>query len=151
MPRGGHNRKPRALKIITGTNQKSRSVENEAEIAGADDAEPPKDLVGVALVVWKETAPVLQKTGILKQTDLRQLKNYCQQWAIIEKADEEIQSRGVLIEAPNGSLVKNPAITAHKDASTAMRGLSATLGLDPAARSRIDVGGSKKVNGFSDL
>lgn len=152
MPRGGHNRKPTALKLVQNTHRADRVVEQEAVIQGDVDITPPPEFEGVELLVWQECTKVLTDARILTSADLLQLKNYCQQWAIIEAAAQEIRDHGVLIDNGSGSKVKNPALTAHKEASTAMRSLSATLGLDPGARARINVGKLEtKQGGFADL
>ena len=152
MPRGGQNRKPTALKVVQGTHQPCRDTGTEAVIVGDVDITPPSEFDGVELLIWQKYAQLLKDARILTLADLEQFKNYCQQWGIIEMSMQDIRDNGITLESPTGNQVKNPACSAMKEASTSMRGLAATLGLEPASRSKIDTGKpDTKADGFSDL
>lgn len=136
-------KKPTELKILQGTNRKDRQVEQEPEFEKLDHYDPPEDLDGLALKTWNSLMPLLVEASVLTAADLRALELYCVHYSNFKKAQQEVEENGYVVTSPQGSISKNPACTVVKEASSEMRALAGVLGLDPAARTRINVGKKK--------
>jgi P27 family predicted phage terminase small subunit len=155
MPRG---RPPTltSVKKARGTINVTREVEQEPEFLSNEPGEinpPPECFDGRALIVWETLEPILREARVLKRTDLVVLEQYCRVYVNFTRAQQVLDDSEILIESASGELKKNPAITAVGEFSRELRGLSAQLGLDPANRTRINVGklDATKTKGFGDL
>ena len=85
---------------------------------------------------WNRTGPKLVEMKLLAETDLPAFESYCMNIDLMIEARKSIQEEGMLIMGARG-WVRNPAIAAFGQASTAVRGFVAEFGLSPSARSRI--------------
>lgn len=142
-----------SVKKAAGTLRPCREVEQEPDYAAQDSYPAPDHLDGLALETWEKLEPMMRSARVLKESDLVALEQYCQAYSNFCKAQKEVDHFGVLLCDDNGAYKKNPAFTAVTEASRELRGLSAQLGLDPASRTRINVGkpeGEKK-KGFGGL
>lgn len=143
---------PRDLQLLHGTFRSDRQADQPAQFETVDFLEPPSHLDRHALAIWKKFAPLMCEAKLLTKGDLIVFESYCMAYLLQRDAYEAIQTHGTLIEHPTRGLVANPATAAYKAASTELRQLGSSLGLDPASRSRIDVGaGAKSANEFTDL
>ncbi len=142
-----------SVKKAKGTLRPSREVEQEPEFASSDSYPAPEHLDGLALLTWEKLEPILTKARVLKNSDLVALEQYCVTYANFCKAQTEVDHYGILMCSDKGEYKKNPAVTAVAEASRELRGLSAQLGLDPASRTRINVGkqDSEKPKSFGQL
>lgn len=132
MPRGGHNRKPTALKIAEGTFRADRANPNEPKPKPVAP-KCPDWLAPEAKKEWRKLAPVLERLGILTEIDGNTLAAYCETVAQVKAAS--IALRDLPFEHPN---YRKVAVTLEK-ARDAMRHLGAELGLSPASRGRLNV------------
>ena len=149
MPR---SKKPTELKILQGTARKDRQVEQEPAMPKQDRYDPPAGLDGLALKTWQDIEPVLSEARVLSDADVRALEAYCIHYSNLRKAQEHVDQNGFILTGATGGSIKNPACTVVKESSAEMRALSGVLGLDPAARTRINVGKKEKaVSGFAAL
>ena len=84
---------------------------------------------------------------------MQNLEVYCNAYDQFRLAQQEVRSHGVTVTGPTGALVKNPAVTALKEATATMATYGSMLGLDPASRSRVMGGGDSKKsdNPFASL
>lgn len=87
---------------------------------------------------WNRTGPKLVKAGLLNETDLPAFEAYCLNIDLMIDARIDIKENGMTVIGHRGR-VRNPAIAAFGQASTAIRGFVGEFGLSPSARSRIRI------------
>ena len=141
----GRPPKPKEAKVLSGTFRKDREpIDNPMEAVGfTKTPEPPASLQGrMASKKWTEIAEHLIESDVLKSTDLDVLESYCLAWELMVRADAELEKDGLTVTSPMGTVSKNPAATILASAQAEHRQLSTLLGLNPSARTRINV--SKK-------
>ncbi len=85
---------------------------------------------------WDRTGPNLVKLRLLAESDLPAFEAYCMNIDLMIESKIMINNEGMTIMGSRGP-VRNPAIAAFGQASTAIRGFVAEFGLSPSARSRI--------------
>lgn len=160
MPRGGHNRKPRAQKIIQGTFRKDRNPKQEPAVDLL--AEPPKPPTGLnrwARKIWKELAPELVDKGVLSSVDLFAFEALCVQYGIYRELHHAIthwtiydddgnpvrtvkQSVAQYMRGRNSQTM--PEYTAMRQAFAQFKTYLEQFGLTPVSRNRIEVQGGSK-------
>lgn len=108
---------------------------------GTKVGEPPGLSPG-AREKWADLLPKLGAVCDLKPTDADAIAQYCEAWALRQKALAELHAGGVRMvhETPNGALQINPLITIARQQEQVMMRLSERFGLDPASRQRLKVG-----------
>ncbi len=87
---------------------------------------------------WNRTGPKLVHMRMLAETDLPAFEAYCMNLELLVQARLDIKKNGMTVLGHRGR-VRNPAIAAFGQASTAIRGFVGEFGLSPSARSRIKV------------
>lgn len=112
----GRKSKPTHLKVVAGTDRKARINEKEPDYAVPDSLNPPPELDNYAAEKWAELAPLLHDAGVLKVTDLDCLAAFCCAYSRWRRAEELVDSHGLVVPAANGSLQKNPAVTVINEA-----------------------------------
>ena len=100
--------------------------------------EPPTYLGQYGVKEWNRTGPLLVKMRMLAETDLPAFEAYCMNIDLLVDAGIDIRDNGMTVIGHRGR-VRNPAIAAFGQASTAIRGFVGEFGLSPSARSRIRV------------
>lgn len=96
----------------------------------------PDHLGEYGIKEWDRTGPKLVEMKLLAETDLPAFEAYCMNIDLMIQARFAIRDKGMLINGARG-WVRNPAIAAFGQASTAVRGFVGEFGLSPSARSRI--------------
>lgn len=105
-----------------------------------------------AAVMWSSVVKQLLERKILKITDMHNVEMFCIAYHNMRTAQEEVAKFGVTMTTEQGSVIKNPALTALNEASKQMASFGAMLGLDPASRQRLTGGGGKpKSNPFAEV
>lgn len=87
---------------------------------------------------WNRTGPLLVDAKMLKESDLPAFEAYCLNIELMIQARLDIEENGMTIIGHRGK-VRNPAIAAFGQATTAIRGFVSEFGLSPSARSRIRI------------
>jgi P27 family predicted phage terminase small subunit len=87
---------------------------------------------------WDRTGPLLVAAKMLTESDLPAFQAYCMNIDLLIRAQLDIQANGMQVMGHRG-WVRNPAIAAFGQASTAIRGFVSEFGLSPSARSRIRI------------
>jgi P27 family predicted phage terminase small subunit len=100
--------------------------------------EAPTYLGTYGIKEWKRTGPLLVAAKMLTESDLPAFEAYCMNIDLMIEARLDIQSNGMQVMGHRG-WVRNPAIAAFGQASTAIRGFVSEFGLSPSARSRIRI------------
>lgn len=110
--------KPTALKLLAG-NPGKRPINACEPVSGEADMNPPPELSEAACTHWQRLAPMLSKSGVLKQSDRDLLGMYCMGYAVFLE--------GVADGKLNVTLM------------TQLRAMLGEMGMTPAARTRIVV------------
>lgn len=129
--RGGHNRKPTRLKVLSGTARPDRMGNEPKPSPIAPRC--PKWLGKDARKEWRYLAPKLERLGLLTETDGTSFAVYCEAFSRWKKAVLALQELPVTDPA-----YRKVAITLEK-AAQEMRAQGARFGLSPADRGRLDL------------
>jgi P27 family predicted phage terminase small subunit len=139
MP-AGRPRKPTALKVLHGTFRKDRAPKREPKPkAGTKPPTAPSYLGALARAEWRRLAPRLHKLGLLTEVDRSKFAMYCQAYARWQEAEKVITDQGMTFMTEKGYVVQRPEVAIALKQAKMAKELGAEFGLDPAARSRIDV------------
>ena len=98
----------------------------------------PEYLGEYGMKEWNRTGPLLVAAKMLTESDLPAFEAYCMNIDLMIEARLDIQANGMQVMGHRG-WVRNPAIAAFGQASTAIRGFVSEFGLSPSARSRIRI------------
>lgn len=99
---------------------------------------PPAYLGEYGTKEWLRTGPELVRMKMLGASDLPAFESYCMNIQLMIDARLDIAENGMTVIGHRGR-VRNPAIAAFGQASTAIRGFVSEFGLSPSARSRIRI------------
>lgn len=150
--RGIASTKSKAAKILGGTFRANQSPTETADIPVAEDITPPAYLDGYALDCWNKYAPLIKEHKIFTEADFATLEKFCTAYHVYRMAFRELQRSGITISHESRGEIKNPAYDMWKGAMAETRQHGALLGLDPFARSRLDVStGAETHNPFENL
>lgn len=138
MGQRGPSPKPTQIKVSQATYRPDRA-RGEVLPNPPDDLTPPDWLSEPAREKWSELAPILAAQGLLTECDLDTLALYCATWARWKEAEEALQRDGMTTTAQSGYQQVSPYYTIASKSQAELRALADRLGLNPSARSRIDV------------
>ncbi|TFF37430.1 phage terminase small subunit P27 family [Pseudomonas sp. RIT623] len=150
--RSGRRPKPTAQKALAGNPGKRKLNKDEPDFSLVTNVDPPEWLERRAAEVWKMIVPELLRAKVLALTDLHNVEAFCTAYGNWRLAQESVEAHGIVVSGATGGPVKNPALTAAKEAMSQMVTFGSMLGLDPASRTRI-IGGNKQksTNEFAAL
>ncbi len=135
-----HKRHGTRSKVSKGEGHESFEPEEVLELPA-----PPDSLKGKGLSKWTEIGEMLIGLRVLAKTDFDILESYCIAYELMCSCKLELDKNGsAAIEGANGGLVKHPSANVLKEAQTELRQVGGLLGLNPSARTKINVG--KKEN-----
>jgi P27 family predicted phage terminase small subunit len=110
-------------------------------------SDPPVDVItplpvpptlqadAVAAQEWARLAPLLQRTGVLTESNLRAFEMLCRHWSLYVAAHERLQQDGPILKvARGGYLVQHPAFTIAEKSTRLYLLLAARLGLARVSR-----------------
>jgi|GEM_PF-2440647 P27 family predicted phage terminase small subunit len=135
MPRGGHNKKANRLKVLE--NRPGAKVDNTPKTPPIFPHTPPRGMPKEARQFWKKYAPMLDRAGMVRASDIPAFEILAMTYATIKDAEKEITERGLLVDGARGGLVKNPAISILNAARQQFRLMASDFGLTPSARERL--------------
>jgi P27 family predicted phage terminase small subunit len=147
--RSGRRPKPTAKKELAGNPGKRALNKDEPDFGLVENIDCPIWMGEFGKELWETVTPLLCREKILEATDIQNLQVYCNAYDQFREAQQEVKSMGITITTETGSVVKNPALTAVKEATAMMATYGGMLGLDPSSRQRI-TGGGKKDKGSSN-
>ena len=144
-------RKPHAIKVIEDSRWKDTDSEPNVEPAIptmpqhiVNDEEAKKE--------WKRIAPLLKNAGLLTLIDRAALAAYCQLWSRWSSAENNILTNGVIIPAPSGYPIVNPALSIANSSMKLMVKFLGEFGMSPSSRTRVAISGEQESgNSFDDL
>lgn len=94
----------------------------------------PDFLDDIAKTQWKARIKQLSERGDIKPEDLTNLELYCVNYSLFRSAVADIAKNGFSIVNSQGTLSRNPALSAKADAEKVMIKMSSLLGFDPVSR-----------------
>jgi len=133
----GRKPEPSALKILRGLPGKRKLSVDEPKPALVTDLAPPDWLDVEAQAEWGRLAPMLERLGVLAETDTAALAAYCEAWATWKGATQQIRKFGMVIKGKHDFPVVSPYVRIATTALQQMRGLLVEFGMTPSARARI--------------
>lgn len=108
---------------------------------------PPDHLSAYALEEWETISEGLFYMRLLSEVDRSTLSSYCMAYATwriaceklneLAKIDEE--HGGLVVEAPNGTLSRNPMVNVMMESARDMLRYAIEMGCTPAARTRMAI------------
>jgi P27 family predicted phage terminase small subunit len=100
--------------------------------------------------VWRRTVKQLRLMGILSEADLDVIAAYCNAVVAYERATQQVDQVGILVEGRRDGLVTNPAVRVQRDSAQLIRQLGSELGFTPSSRSRLTVDDGESGDDFLD-
>jgi len=131
MPRGGHNKKPDALKFIQGTLRKGRTNPKSPDIE-RKVPRPSASLPKEAKKEYLELSKLLDSMRVLTEADRGELENLAIARAQIKYISKKLFKQSDINEFRKVQLAINDAIKISSS-------LSMKFGLSPADRERVSV------------
>jgi len=136
------------VKAVAGVGRKTKVKPDPSnDFEGVFDIEVPDYMEGMenASIMWRSVVPKLLERKTLKITDMHNVEMFCIAYENLRKSQQEVALMGITLTTDQGSVIKNPALTALNEASKQMASFGAMLGLDPSSRTRL-TGAQKKPN-----
>lgn len=148
-------RKPRHLKVVTGTLEASRDNPGEPRVSGRCPA-PPAHLEGYALERYEALREFFDRhPGWVGQGDAEALTRYCTMLAEERELLAVIADEGRVARWTNqggGETVqRHPATTMLRETRMELRQLEKGLGLMPADRSRVAAEEARELDPLEEL
>lgn len=132
----------------------------------------PQHLLKEAKKEWKRITPILEDYGLISKLDRAALSSYCQQWALMvfaeqqilramtlaEKKRKEAEARGEIYEGgdglvdvtKNGNVIYSPHYIIAKNSRYILDRMLANFGMSPAARGRVSPSNRLQKDLFGD-
>ena len=131
---------PTRIKVLQGTYRPDRANGTEVFPDSPTHLTVPDHLSeGAAIDKWSELAPILSRNGLLTECDLDTLTLYCQTWARYVESEAKLETEGSTTTAQSGYQQVSAWVTISKNTRADLLKLGDRLGLNPSARSRINI------------
>lgn len=144
--RSGRRPKPTSQKVLAGNPGKRALNKAEPHFSEITQVDPPEWMQPLAIQMWEMVLPELLAQKIVCITDLHNVEAFCTAYANWRAAQAMVVEHGPVVQSAMGSPMKNPALTAAKEAMAQMVTFGAMLGLDPSSRTRLTGGKKAKAN-----
>lgn len=141
------------IKAVAGRKPKLKA-DSSSEFADVTTIDPPEYFNSMfhADRMWQCVVPELIKRKTLRVTDIHNVEMFCIAYENLRKSQQVVATMGITLTTDQGSVIKNPALTALNEASKQIAQFGSMLGLDPVSRGRlIGTDGSKKSNAFAEV
>jgi P27 family predicted phage terminase small subunit len=134
----GRKPEPTALKLLRGNPGKRKPPVNEPTPAAWSSIEPPDWLAPDAREEWLRLAPVLERLGVITETDQQALTGYCETWATWKHATQQLRKYGMVIKGRDGDLpIISPFVKIAHNATVQMRAYLIEFGMTPSSRPKV--------------
>ena len=148
----GRKPKPTNLKLLQGNAGKRPLNKADLEVEVLDDVPDCPEWLGEhAKAIWGNVAGWLVGSKILAQSDVHNLEAFCSAYQNYRDASQHIKENGLVITNQSGEMKKNPACTVVAESLRQMNVYGASLGLDPASRTRLSTSSESEENPFANL
>ena len=99
---------------------------------------PPDELIDdMAVRIWKTQSKILIQRGTFEIEDAPLLVAYCNSFAYMLQAEQEIAEQGLVVPTSDGSIKKSPFVVVRNDCIAQLTRTGSLLGLDPLTRLRM--------------
>jgi len=140
----GNRRLPTAVKAARGTLQPCRENPDAPQIPPPAWDDPPSDLKGEGLAVWKRLQPHIFGP-IVTEGDLETFANYCRIWTALRRVQRLVATSSVDLAIAKGYMGQMLKLT------TQHRQLAAELGLTPSSRGSVKSAEKKPESKLSEF
>lgn len=145
VPIGNGGRKPGSSSMNnTKSHNQTTGTMVQALVPGvavpSSNTKPPVYLSAEAQEVWAKLVPELEKSGLFTVLDYEALGMCLSAWTIARCALIDIFDRkgGISMVGPNGTFLRNPAVSTFTTASMLFANLAKEFGMTPAARAKLN-------------
>ena len=136
----GRKPQPSRLKLLRGLPGKRKLSVHEPAPAPLKGSAPPDWLDPAAQAEWVRLAPMLERLGVLTESDTDALAAYCVSWTKWKSATQQLWKWGMVLKAKEGEIpVVSPYMKIATDAQREMRAFLVEFGMTPSARARVHV------------
>ena len=143
----GRKGKPTAIKKMQGNPGKRAINRNEPDAGRVRSLNVPRGRLGThAARLWRELAPMLDRIGVLKDSDFAALELLCDHYGFAVAAGEALQEKGLVYYDDKGQPKKSPYVQVFRENAQAFRMMAGEFGLTPSSRARLDVGAAEDVS-----
>lgn len=112
---------------------------------------PPDELIDeMAVRIWKTQSKILIERGTFELEDAPLLVAYCNSFAYMLQAEQEIGAQGLVVPTADGSIKKSPFVGVRNDCIAQLTRTGSLLGLDPLTRLRMLGAGSGPDDGNNE-
>jgi P27 family predicted phage terminase small subunit len=140
MP-AGRPRKPRALKLVMGTDRPSRANQKAPVGASVAVGAPPGDLNDFAQLAWRSLAELVDPLKVVTRADLVAFRQMAVVLGVIEQAREALDDAGELtfvVSTETGEVIrKRPEVEILATYQRILDAKLARFGLTPAEREKV--------------
>lgn len=134
----GRKPEPSALKLLRGLPGKRALSVDEPKPALLSNVPPPEWLDEDAKEEWLRLAPILERLGVLTETDTDALTTYCEAWTTWKGATQKIRQFGMVIKGKDGDLpVVSPYVKIAEKAFAQVKGMLIEFGMTPSSRTKV--------------
>lgn len=154
MGKRGPSPQPTALKILRG-NPGKRPLNKAEPTPPSDGIAAPPHLGVVARGKWSEILPILQAVKVMTRADVEALARYCDtyEWWLATRA--KLRAEGDTYPILNDAgeikyIAQRPEVSIAHKLSTQLRQLEQDFGLNPSARTGLNVEKTPEINGDDD-
>jgi len=134
---------PSALQLLRGLPGKRPLSTDEPAPLPLSTIAPPEWLATEAQAEWTRLAPMLERLGVLTETDTDALSAYCEAWATWKEATKKIRQFGMVLKGEGAVPVVSPYVKIAHNALVQMRALLVEFGMTPSSRTRVHVASGK--------
>jgi P27 family predicted phage terminase small subunit len=145
----GPKPKPTAVKKAQGTYRADRAPANEPTAAGRPAC--PDWLTDDASREFDRLATLLGEMGVLGTIDANALARYCTSWVRWRQSVQMLERAGDTVEGAQGGVRTSPYVAIARDLGAELQRLEQSLGMNPSARSRIEVKTTEKQDDLANF
>ena len=150
MGRRGPQPKPKALKVLEGTERYKDFEINELQPTPIAPKRPTW-LPDEGKKQWKQLAPELESLGLLTIIDGQVFALMLVHWSLAVEAAKTLKKEGCLTTDERGLKRKHPACQVLRDNSLAFKQYMAEFGLSPVSRTGLDLPNGEEDKEFAAL
>jgi P27 family predicted phage terminase small subunit len=130
-------RKPTPKPILKIRGSKIRERHRKSLTVPPGSAPSPAWLCDIGRAEWDRVSPMLEASKVMSPRYQQSLAAYCDSFADMVKADEELRANGATFMDDKGRISNHPAWNRKRDARASMLRFAAEFGLTASAASRV--------------
>ena len=142
MARTGRKPLPVEIHEMQGSYKKNPQRRKDSP-KGSGRPQKPRHLDGIAAKEWTRIVKLLDKMGVLSETDAPTIEQYCEAYSDWRLAKEKVLKSGIAIvskdKAGNVIARRNPFMIEKRQAAKQCAQILIELGMSPSSRTRLQV------------